>query len=57
MVCREVERSTVVFVWWGFAVMLVMSGLTMMMRGQVLWGIGIVVTGFLVGPIGVSLFT
>ena len=45
------------FLWWGFAVMLVMSGLGLLVRGQVLWGIGIVVTGFLVGPIGVSLFT
>jgi hypothetical protein len=45
------------FILWGFAVMLVMSGLTLLVRGQVLWGIGIVVTGFLVGPIGVSLFT
>lgn len=46
-----------VFLLWGFAVMLVMSGLTMMMRGQLLWGIAIVVTGLVVGPIGVSLFT
>ena len=43
--------------WWGFAVMLVMSGLGLLVRGQVLWGIGMVLTGFLVGPIGVSLFT
>ena len=43
--------------WWGFAVMLVMSGLGLLVRGQVLWGIGVVVTGLLVGPIGVSLFT
>ena len=45
------------FLWWGFAVMLIMSGLGLLVRGQVLWGIGVIVTGFLVGPIGASLFT
>jgi len=45
------------FFLWAFAVMLVISGLGLLVRGQVLWGIGIVVTGFLVGPVGVSLFT
>ena len=46
-----------VFLLWGFAVMLIMSGLVLLVRGQVLWGLAIAFTGFLVGPVGVSLFT
>ena len=42
---------------WLFAVMLVVSGLGMLARGQVLWGIAIILTGFLVGPGGVFLFS
>ena len=42
---------------WSFAIVLIMSGLGLLVRGQVLWGIAIIVTGLLVGPGGVSLFT
>jgi hypothetical protein len=42
---------------WGFAVMLIMSGLGLLVRGQVLWGVIMVLTGLLVGPVGASLFT
>jgi hypothetical protein len=42
---------------WIFAVMLFVSGLGLLVRGQVLWGIMIIVTALLVGPGGVSLFT
>jgi hypothetical protein len=42
---------------WIIAVMLVISGLGLLVRGQVLWGIAIIITGLLVGPGGVSLFT
>jgi hypothetical protein len=42
---------------WIFAVMLFVSGLGLLIRGQVLWGIVIIVTALLVGPGGVSLFT
>ena len=42
---------------WIFAVMLFVSGLGLLIRGQVLWGIAIIVTALLVGPGGVSLFT
>lgn len=34
-----------------------MSGLGLLVRGYVLWGITVVVTRFLVGPIAASLFT
>ena len=42
---------------WIIAVMLVVSGLGLLVRGQILWGIAIIITGLLVGPGGVSLFT
>jgi hypothetical protein len=42
---------------WIFAVMLLVSGLGLLVRGQALWGIAIIVTALLVGPGGVSLFT
>jgi TM2 domain-containing membrane protein YozV len=42
---------------WIVAVMLLVSGLGLLVRGQVLWGIAIIVTALLVGPGGVSLFT
>jgi len=42
---------------WIFAVMLFVSGLGLLIRGQVLWGIAIIVPALLVGPGGVSLFT
>ena len=45
------------FLLWAFAVMLIMSGLGLLVRGQVLWGIAVIITGFVVGPIGVSIFT
>jgi hypothetical protein len=42
---------------WILAVVLVVSGIFSAIRGQVLWGIGLVILGLLVGPGGVSLFT
>ena len=45
------------FVLWIIAVVLVVSGIVTAIRGSVLWGIGLVVLGLLVGPGGVSIFT
>ena len=45
------------FFLWAFAIMLVISGLGLLVRGQVLWGIAIILTGLFVGPGGVLLFT
>lgn len=42
---------------WILAVVLVVSGIFTAIRGQVLWGVGLIVLGLLVGPGGVSLFT
>ena len=42
---------------WSFAVMLILSGLGLLVRGQVLWGIAVILAGMAVGPGGVFLFT
>ncbi len=45
------------FLLWILAVILVVSGIVTIIRGQLLWGIVLIVVGLLVGPGGVSLFT
>lgn len=42
---------------WLIAVVLVVSGIVSLFRGQMLWGIVLIVVGLLVGPGGVSIFT
>jgi hypothetical protein len=41
---------------WILAVILVVSGIVSLVRGQVLWGVVLIVVGLLVGPGGVSIF-
>ena len=41
---------------WILAVILVISGIFAIVRGQMLWGIVLIVVGLLVGPGGVSVF-
>jgi hypothetical protein len=45
------------FLLWVLAVILVIAGIVALFRRQVLWGIVLIIVGFLVGPGGVSLFT
>lgn len=45
------------FLLWILAVILVISGIVAIFRQQVLWGIVLIILGFLVGPGGVSIFT
>lgn len=45
------------FILWILAVILVVSGLVSLFRGEVLWGVVLIVVGLLVGPGGVSIFT
>jgi hypothetical protein len=45
------------FVLWILAVILVVAGIVSLVRGQILWGIVLIIVGLLVGPGGVSLFT
>jgi hypothetical protein len=42
---------------WIIAAILVISGIFSLFRGQLLWGIVLIVVGLLVGPGGVSIFT
>lgn len=45
------------FILWILAVILVISGIVTLIRGQVLFGIVLIIVGLLVGPGGVSIFT
>jgi len=45
------------FILWILAVILVIAGIVAIVRGQLLWGIVLIVIGLLVGPGGVSVFT
>lgn len=45
------------FILWLIAVILVVAGIVSLFRGQLLWGILLIVVGLLVGPGGVSIFT
>jgi hypothetical protein len=42
---------------WILAVILVVAGIVSLVRGQMLWGIVLIIVGLLVGPGGVSIFT
>ena len=42
---------------WIIAVILVISGIVTLFRGQILFGVLLIVVGLLVGPGGVSIFT
>ncbi len=45
------------FLLWILAVILVVAGIVSLVRGQILWGIVLIIVGLLVGPGGVSVFT
>lgn len=45
------------FILWILAVILVVSGIVALIRGEALWGIVLIIVGLLVGPGGVSIFT
>jgi hypothetical protein len=42
---------------WIIAVVLVVAGVLALVRGQMIWGIVLIIVGLLVGPGGVSIFT
>ncbi|TDO58814.1 hypothetical protein EV651_10989 [Kribbella sp. VKM Ac-2571] len=48
---------TMGLVLWIIAAILVVSGIVSLFRGQMIWGIALIVLGLLVGPGGVSIFT
>jgi len=45
------------FILWLIAVVLVIAGIVSIVRGEVLWGVVLIIVGLLVGPGGVSVFT
>src|SRR6478735_672605 len=49
-------EGRMVFILWLIAVVLVISGIVTLVRGQVLFGILLIIVGLLVGPGGVSIF-
>lgn len=51
---REIDMGLLL---WIIAAVLVIAGIVGLVRGQVLWGIALIVLGLLVGPGGVSIFT
>lgn len=51
------EGAFDMFLLWLLAVILVISGIVMAVRGQVIAGIVVVILGLLVGPGGASIFT
>src|SRR3954453_18665388 len=59
---RSAHRSSgrdkeMAFILWLIAVVLVIGGIVTLVRGQILFGILLIVVGLLVGPGGVSIFT
>ena len=42
---------------WILAVILVVAGIVGLIRGEVLWGIVLIIVGFAVGPGGYSIFS
>lgn len=54
---REGKSRAMEFVLWVIAVILVVSGIVTMFRGQMGYGVLLIVVGLLVGPGGVSVFT
>ena len=57
MVAAPDERYVLmVTLLWILAVVLVIAGIFAIIRGQMLWGIVLIVVGLLVGPGGVSVF-
>ena len=42
---------------WIVAVILVVAGVLSLLRGQMIWGIVLIIVGLLVGPGGVSIFS
>jgi hypothetical protein len=50
-------QSAMELILWILAVVLVVAGIVSLVRGQMLWGIVLIVVGLLVGPGGVSIFT
>jgi hypothetical protein len=51
------HRVAMLFLLWLLAVILVIAGIVQLFKGQVLWGIVLIIVGFAVGPGGYSIFS
>jgi hypothetical protein len=51
-----IYRAMLTFILWLLAVILVIAGIVSLFRRRFLWGIILIIVGFLVGPGGVSIF-
>jgi hypothetical protein len=58
-VCRvgTGHRPLMLFILWLIAVVLVIAGIFQLFKGQMLWGIVLIIVGLLVGPGGYSVFS
>jgi hypothetical protein len=45
------------FILWLIAVVLVIAGIVSLLRGELMYGVVLIIVGLLVGPGGVSIFT
>jgi hypothetical protein len=50
------ESLAMLFLLWILAVILVIAGIFQLFKGQMLWGIVLIIIGFAVGPGGYSIF-
>ena len=44
------------FLVWLLAVVIGIAGIVSLVRGQILWGVGLIILAFIVGPGGYSIF-
>ncbi len=51
------EPGEMLFLLWLIAVVLVVAGIFQLFKGEVLWGIVLIIVGFAVGPGGYSIFS
>jgi uncharacterized membrane protein YdbT with pleckstrin-like domain len=49
--------NVMMFLLWILAVILVVAGIVSLIRGQMLWGIVLIIVGLAVGPGGYSIFS
>jgi hypothetical protein len=54
---KRLGGRTMATILWIIAAILVIAGIAAILRGQMVWGIVLIVVGLLVGPGGVSVFT
>ena len=54
---RRGEPARMLFLLWLIAVILVIAGIFQLFKGQMLWGILLIIVGFAVGPGGYSVFS